>query len=101
MSIKGAYAFVLQNFQYRYVSVHDYLSTYNRPGQRVVDLMLPSMVDYDFWLKKGARTHTSLATQAHVMRQMAIVTGGRVHAFVPFDPLRQVAFALKKTPEDS
>jgi predicted TIM-barrel fold metal-dependent hydrolase len=101
MSIKGAFAFVLQNFQYRYVSVHDYLSTYNRPGQRVVDLMLPSMVDYDFWLKKGSRTHTSLATQVHVMRQMAIVTGGRVHAFVPFDPLRQVAFTLEKTPEDS
>jgi hypothetical protein len=101
VSIKGAFAFVLQNFQYRYVSVHDYLSTYNRPGQRVVDLMLPSMVDYDFWLKKGDRTRTSLATQVHVMRQMAIVTGGRVHAFVPFDPLRQVAFNLNKTPEDS
>lgn len=101
LSVQGLIDFVLQNFQYRYVSIHDYLSTYNRPGERVVDLMLPSMVDYDFWLSKGQATHTSLETQVQVMRQLAIVTGGRVHGFVPFDPLRQVAFELKHTGEDS
>jgi hypothetical protein len=101
LSVQGLIDFVLQNFQYRYVSIHDYLSTYNRPGVRVVDLMLPSMVDYDFWLSKGQATHTSLETQVQVMRQLAIVTGGRVHGFVPFDPLRQVAFDLKHTGEDS
>lgn len=101
LSIQGLIDFVLQNFQYRYVSVHDYLATYNRPGARVVDLMLPSMVDYDYWLGKGKATHTSLQTQVQVMRQMAIVTGGRVHAFVPFDPLRQVAYELGYAREDS
>ena len=100
-SIQGLIDFVLQNFQYRYVSVHDYLRTYNQPGTRVVDLMLPSMVDYDYWLAKGNGTLTPLRTQVEVMRQIAVVTGGRVHSFVPFDPLRQVAFDLKLAGEDS
>lgn len=101
LSVQGLIDFVLQNFQYRYVSVHDYLATYNRPGNRVVDLMLPSMVDYDFCLKQGSSTLTPLATQVEVMRNMSIVTGGRVHGFVPFDPLRQVAFELGQAQEDS
>lgn len=100
-SVQGLINFVLQNFQYRYVSVHDYLATYNQPGSRVVDLMLPSMVDYDFWLKKGSPTFTSLETQVRVMRQISILTNGRVHPFVPFDPLRQVAFDLGYAKGDS
>lgn len=100
-AVAGLIEFVLQNFQYRYVSVHDYLNTYNRPGERVVDLLLPSLVDYDFWLREGNPSRTSLRTQVELMRQMAIVTGGRVHAFVPFDPLRQVAFELGHAAEDS
>ena len=101
MSVAGLIDFVLQNFQYRYVNVHDYLATYNRPGKRVVDLMLPSMVDYDFWLNKGDATPTSLQSQVQVMKQIAVLTGGRVHALVPFDPLRQVAFQLGHAREDS
>lgn len=101
MSVQGLIDFVLQNFQYRYVNVHDYLATYNRPGNRVVDLMLPSLVDYDFWLAKGDKTPTSLQTQVQVMKQIALLTGGRVHAFAPFDPLRQVAFQLGHAREDS
>lgn len=93
-SVSGVIKFVQQNFQYRYVSVHDYLATYNKPGERVVDLMLPSMVDYDFWLNEGHPTHTDLETQVRVMRQISILTGGRVHAFAPYDPLRQVAHLL-------
>lgn len=100
-SVQGLIDFVLQNFQYRYVSIHDYLRTYNQKGVRVVDLMLPSMVDYDFWLAKGQGTLTPLRTQVELMQQMAIITGGRVHGFVPFDPLRQVAYDLKLTGDDS
>lgn len=100
-SVQGLIDFVLQNFQYRYVSVHDYLKTYNEKGTRVVDLMLPSMVDYDYWLAGGNGTPTTLSTQVEVMRQIAIMTGGRVHAFVPFDPLRQVAFELNYSRTDS
>ncbi len=97
----GMIDFVLQNFQYRYVSVHDYLRTYNQPGTRVVDLMLPSMLDYDWWLVQGDATPTSLATQVEVMEQIAVVTGGRVHAFVPYDPLREVAYELGFAADDS
>lgn len=101
VTLRGMIRFVLQNFQYRYVSVHDYLRTYNEPGTRTVDLMLPSIVDYDFWISRGKRTHTSLAEQVALMEHVSILTGGRVHAFVPFDPLRQVAFELGKTNVDS
>lgn len=100
-SVSGLVSFVLQNFQYRYVSVHDYLGTFNRPGQRVVDLMMPSMVDYDYWLNQGRATPTSLETQVEVMRQISILTNGRVHAFVPYDPLRQVAYDLGHSLVDS
>ncbi|WP_432219304.1 amidohydrolase family protein [Pseudomonas kribbensis] len=100
-SASGVIAFVLQNFQYRYVTVHDYLRTYNVPGKRVVDLMLPSMVDYDWWLAKGQSTQTSLPVQVQVMEQISILTGGRVHAFVPFDPLKQIAYELYGTGDDS
>jgi hypothetical protein len=99
--VKGFIDFLLQNFQYRYVSVHDYLRSYNQPGNRVVDLLLPNMVDYDFWLAKGDATETPLSTQVEVMRQISILTGGRVHSFVPFDPLREVAFELGQTSKGS
>ena len=100
-SFAGMVDFVIQGFQYRYVNVHDYLSAYNRPGERVIDLMLPSMVDYDYWLARGARTMTKLPTQVEVMRNISIMTGGRVHAFAPFDPLRQLAFRDQREPLNS
>lgn len=93
-SASGLIHFVLQNFQYRYVSVHDYLRTYDEPGVRVVDLMLPSMVDYDWWISLGGETPTPLAKQVQVMERISVLTGGRVHGFVAYDPLRQVASDL-------
>jgi len=100
-ALRGFLDFVLQNFQYRYVSVHDYLRSYNQPGTRVVDLLIPNLVDYDWWLAMGNVTPTSLSTQVEVMREIAILTGGRVHSFVPFDPLREVASELGHAPEGS
>lgn len=94
---RGTIAFVLQNFQYRYVTIHDYLRLYNQPGKRVVDLMMPMMVDYDWWLDRGQGTLSSLENQVGVMEQLAIATGGRVHAFVPFDPLREVMHGLNRS----
>jgi predicted TIM-barrel fold metal-dependent hydrolase len=86
--------FALQNFQYRYVSVHDYLHLYNQPGTRVVDLLVPSMVDYDFGLAMGQPTRTPFKTQIEVMRRIAVLTRGRVHCFAPFCPMREVAYSL-------
>lgn len=87
----GMIDFVLQNFQYRYASAHTYLQTYNQPGKRVVDLVVAMMVDYDWWLAKGRQTPTTLAKQVEVMERIAVLTRGRIHAFVPYCPLRQVA----------
>lgn len=100
-SVSGMIAFVLQNFQYRYVSTYDYLRTYDEPGRRVVDLMAAMLVDYDWWLAKGDRTPTTIREQVEVMAQVSILTRGRVHAFVPFCPLRQVAFALRFGKDDA
>lgn len=100
-SAAGVIDFALQLFQYRYVSVQDYLRTYNEPGTRVIDLMLPSLVDYDWWLSTGRATPTSLHVQVEIMQRVAILTGGRAHCFVPYDPLRQVAFDLGHAAEDS
>ncbi len=90
--MRGLVDYLIQNFQYRYVNVHDYLRTYNHPDSRVVDLMLPSLVDYDWPLASGVATATSRLTQIELMGEIAIATGGRVHALAPFDPMREVAF---------
>lgn len=90
-SLKGAIQFIVQYFQYRYVSAQDYLTTFTPNARRDVDLMLASMVDYDWWLAKGNPTTTRLDTQVAVMELISILSDGRVHGFVPFCPLREVA----------
>jgi hypothetical protein len=94
-SVQGAIDFVIQNFQYRYVSVHDYLETYSRGPGRRLDLVVAHLVDYDWWLAKGSPTPTVLKDQVRVMEQIALVTSGRVHFFAPFDPFREVAARLQ------
>jgi hypothetical protein len=88
--IAGLIDFVIQNFQFRYVSVHDYLRTFSSGPTRKIDLLVACLVDYDWWLASGDSTPSSLREQVEVMEQIAIATGGRVHAFVPFDPFREV-----------
>lgn len=97
----GIIDFVVQNFQYRYVSVCDYLNNYSSGKARKIDLLVASLVDFDWWLAKGQPTPSSLSDQVLAMEQIAIATGGRVHAFVPFDPLREVAFRNGKTAQSS
>jgi hypothetical protein len=88
--VAGLIKFAIQNFQYRYVSVHDHLNTFSRGSTRKIDLLVASIVDYDWWLARGQPTPSSLRAQVEVMGQIAIATGGRVHSFVPFDPFREV-----------
>jgi hypothetical protein len=94
-TVQGTIDFVIQNFQYRYVSVHDYLETYSRGATRRVDLLVAHLVDYDWWLARGQPTRTTLRDQVGVMEEISLLTGGRVHAFAPFDPFREVMSTLE------
>ena len=84
--------FLAQLFNYRTCNVLSYLETLSPPGAPAIDLIVPSMVDFDYWLTGGDNhaTETSLVDQIRVMEQIAIVSGGRVHGFAPFDPLRHI-----------
>ena len=86
--------FVLEMFQYRFVSIYNYLDTYSQGGELKVDLMLPASVDFDWWLDRGVPTRSTLPAQMMLMKEIAILSAGRVHALVPFDPLRQVVHDL-------
>ena len=93
-SLHAAIVFALRQFQYRYVSVVDYLAEYSSRPRRKVDLIVCHLLDFDWALAQGAATETSLREQVDVMEEISILTGGRVHSFVPFDPMRQVAYEL-------
>ena len=85
---------LLTNDLYRITEIQKYLSTFTgaNAANRNVDLVLAHMVDYDWWLTAGQATPTSLQTQIDVMAEISIYTKGQVHAFAPFDPLREIAF---------
>lgn len=97
-TLTGMLDYFVQNYQYRYVSVQEYLQTFHPTSGRIIDLMLAHMVDYDWWLSKGKPSKTHLPKQVDVMEQISVLTRGRVHGFVPFDPLREVAFLAHKHP---
>lgn len=94
----GAIDFILRNFQYRYVNVFDYLNEYSSGRERRVDLIAAHLVDYDWPIGDGRETETTIPDQIRVMREISILTSGRVHCFVPFDPFKQVAYELGLTP---
>ncbi len=92
LSVDGLLDYVVHNFHYRYVMVQDYLTTFASNSGRCVDLLVASMVDYDWWLANGKRTKTPLKTQVAVMEQISILSRGLLHGLVPYDPFREVAF---------
>ena len=94
-SLKGIVNFIVQYFQYRFVSAQDYLNLFTPAAGRDVDLLLASMVDYDWWLAGGCPTPTPLSTQVEVSALISQLSDGRVHGFAPFCPLREVAAQAK------
>lgn len=66
-----------------------------------MDLIVPAMVDFNWWISCGESTQTSLRDQISVMEQIAILTQGRVHCYVPFDPLHEIAYERGLAPESS
>jgi len=93
--------FLNKGFNYRYINLEDYLATYNPVDYhgRSIDLVVSNMVDYDWPLSKGSATKTPFQDQVSVMERLSIYSHGRVHAMVPFDPMRQVAIDAGFTPE--
>lgn len=92
MNAQSVLNFIIEMFQFRFVSAYNYLDTYQDASDLKIDLLTPALVDYDFWLAKGASTPSTLPEQTDLMGQISILTGGRVHMLVPFDPYRQVVF---------
>jgi predicted TIM-barrel fold metal-dependent hydrolase len=88
-SLVGYIQFVLHNFNYRHVNAIDYLTTYSKGSVRKVDLVVASMVDYDWWLAQGKATRTSLSEQVELMGQISVLLAGRVHGFVSYCPFRE------------
>jgi predicted TIM-barrel fold metal-dependent hydrolase len=99
--LKGYLQFVLHHFNHRHVNALDYLSTYSANSARKIDLLVPCMVDYDWWLAKGRPTRTSLGDQVDLMARIAVLTGGRVHGFAPFCPFRELMTAKGDAPGES
>lgn len=99
--LTGYINFVLHHFNHRHVNAIDYLTTYGKDSPRKVDLVVASMVDYDYWLAKGTPTQTRLEEQVDVMGRIAIVTGGRVHGFAPFCPFRELMTSNGKNEGES
>lgn len=90
-SFLGYIQFVLHHFNHRHVNAIDYLTTYSKGSSRKIDLVVASMVDYDWWLARGKATATSLSDQVDVMSQVSVLLGGHVHGFVPFCPFREAS----------
>ena len=88
---QGALAFLIRNFQFRYMNVYTYLLEYSRGQTRKVDLIVAHLVDYDWPIGEGSSTTTSLGDQVRVMERISQVTGGRVLCFAPFDPFKEIA----------
>lgn len=94
--IRAVFRFVVEMFQYRYVSAHNYLKTYNT-ADRKIDIVVSHLVDYDWFLTKGKATPSRIPKQIQLMGEIAKLSNGIVNYFAPYCPLRHVAWTLGKT----
>ncbi len=90
-TVLSALHFVVEMLSFRTTSCFDYLDELREGGGPRVDLTLPAIVDYDWLLGTGpSPCPTSLAQQVELARDLAVLTGGRVHAWAPFCPFREL-----------
>ena len=75
-TVNSTVAFLVRNFQFRYVNVYQYLLDYSRGNTRKVDLIVTHLVDYDWPIGDGTSTPTSLSNQVRVMERISQVSGG-------------------------
>lgn len=82
--------FVVQHFNFRFVNAIDYFDKYQESSKEAPDLIVTSLLDLDWPLAKGRATPSSIPKQIEVMERISVLTGGRVHSFAPFCPMREV-----------
>lgn len=97
---KGVVSFVLRMSQYRCVNYIDYLATIGTSKSREIDLVVAHILDFDVPLGKNRPTETSIPEQIAMMEELSILSGGRVHCFAPFDPMKAVLSRARPTPLD-
>jgi predicted TIM-barrel fold metal-dependent hydrolase len=100
-TLGGFFDFVIHAFNHRFVNADSYFDTYKGNAERSVDLLVSSLVDYDWWLAKGRRTASPLPDQLEAMAQVSTLYKGRVHGFVPFCPFRELMTSKDGKPGDS
>ena len=59
-TLGGNFDFVVHAFNHRFVNADSYFDTYRSNTERSIDLLVSSLVDYDWWLAKGQRTASPL-----------------------------------------
>lgn len=80
--------------QLRYDNAEKMFALYG--GANRVNLIAPALIDYSFWLQKAKNskdtmdTSTPLEDQIKVMEVVNRVSKGVIHAYAPYDPLRDV-----------
>lgn len=89
--LRQVWRFVVEMFQFRYVSFYNYLATYSREKIKP-DLVLTHIVDYDWPLNKGGKTKSDLVSQVLLMSALVRKSKGLLQYFVPYCPFRHVAF---------
>jgi len=99
VNFDGLFDFVMRNFHYRYVNVHDYVTEYSASPTRKIDIMITQIIDYD-WPLGDQHTPSSLRDQVRVMERIMKLTNGRVLNFAPFCPFKQVAYGRGYRNED-
>jgi len=68
--------------------VKELFDTYDSAG---IDLYVPLMIDFEYWFKNTA--DTPIRDQIEYIADHVLPEGGgRIHPFVPFDPVRELAF---------
>ena len=68
--------------------VKELFDTYDHAG---IDLYVPLMIDFEYWFENTV--DTTIRDQIEYIADRIIPEyGGRIHPFVPFDPIRELAF---------
>jgi predicted TIM-barrel fold metal-dependent hydrolase len=92
--------FIIRQLQYRCVNYFDYLRYMSTRTDNAVDLAIYHLLDFDYPLGGGKPTPTSVPEQVKLLSELTVLSQGRVHGFVPFDPMKAVMHRTGLSPLD-